>query len=213
MKNEFSIDTQNIVSSIQLVKLSSLKPIEKVMPTHLEYISSQIEQTGYINKPLIIDKTNNIILDGSHRYAYLKSQGYLFAPVLVVNYDSSLIDVGSNLIHRYINKKQSTITKDDVIKKALSNELFNPRTTRHFFPFKKSDCPTTLDKLKRGQKSCIRHLLSDITVEEEIIYNKNYIKEIDNELSLINQYTQEQLQTKEYLQNQIKNMQNSINHP
>ena len=176
------------------------------MESSLEYISNQIEQTQYINKPLIIDKKYHIVLDGSHRYAYLKSHGYTYAPVIIVDYESDLIGVGNNLINRLTNQKNSTITKDDVISMALSNNLFNPRTTRHFFPFIKNDNPTKTDTLIKTKKICIKHLVSNTTVHEEIICNQNYINEIDTVLKLEQEYTQEQIQTKKYLQNQIKNM-------
>ena len=213
MNNEFTNVLGDAVSKLTLVKLNSLKPIEKVMPTHLQYISSQIEQTQYINKPLIIDKNHHIILDGSHRYAYLKSKGYSYAPVILVDYDSNLIGVGTNLMHRLTNQNNSTITKNDIIKKALNNELFEPRTTRHFFPFKKSDNPIQIDKLIKTQKQCIDYLISNTTIEEEIICNQNYINEIENELKIEHKCTQEQLQTKKYLQNQINNMEKLILNP
>jgi len=210
MKNQINFHVKNAVSPLKLVELSSLRPIEKVMPTHLQYITNLIEQTGYINKPLIIENQNNIILDGSHRYAYLKSFGYKYAPVIIVDYASNQVDVGSNLIHRFINKKDSTISKGDVINKALSNQLFEPRSTRHFFPFKKDDIPTKLEKLFKTNKCCINYLISKTTIEEEIVCNQNYIKEIENELKIIDRHTQEQIQTKTYLQNQISNMKKKI---
>lgn len=201
---------ENVVSSLKLVRLSLLKPIEKVMPTHLQYIKNQIEQIGYINKPLIIDKKNHIILDGSHRYAYLRSHGYTYAPVIMVDYSSEQVQVGSNLIHKFINEKHSTITKKDVINKALNQKLFEPRSTRHFFPFKKDDIPTKLDRLIKSKNSSIKHLISQKTIQEEIVCNQNYIKEIEYELINIDTCIQEQLSTKKYLENQIEYMKQSI---
>lgn len=210
MDNNPSSRNENIVSSLKLVRLSLLKPIEKVMPTHLQYIKNQIEQTGYINKPLIIDKKNHIILDGSHRYAYLRSHGYTYAPVIIVDYSSEQVQVGSNLIHRFINEKYSTITKKDVINKALTNKLFEPRITRHFFPFKKDDMPTKLDMLIKTKNSSIKHLMSQKTIQEEISCNQNYIQEIEYELKNIDTDIQEQLTTKKYLENQIEYMKQNI---
>ena len=210
MKNEFYTIDENSVSDLKLVKLSLLKPIEKIMPTHLQYISNTIEETGFLNKPLIIDNKHHIILDGSHRYAYLKRNGYLYAPVISVDYNSEHISVGSNLSHRLSHEKDSTITKTDVVHKALSNKLFSPRTTRHFFPFIKSNKPTKLDSLVKTHSCSIDNLISSDTVEEEIVCNQNYIKEIDNELIYCDEFTKELLITKEYLQNQVNNMKKQI---
>lgn len=210
MKRENTLLTQNISSTIQLINLDKLKPLEKVFPNHLQYIQNQIENDGCINKPLIIDKLHHIILDGSHRYAYLKSCGYTLAPVIMVDYESDLISLGSHLIHRIINHVSTTLSKKEVIKKALNNELLEPRSTRHFFPFRKENHPTLLRHLKKEQNVNIDYLLSDVNIQKQIESNTSYIKEIDCELKIINQYIQEQIQVKEYLENQIENMQKEI---
>lgn len=207
MKRENTLLRQNISSPIELIDLDKLKPIEKVFPNHLQYIHNQIEKDGCINKPLIIDKLHHIILDGSHRYAYLKRGGYSLAPVIMVDYESHLISLGSHLIHRIINHASATISKKEVIQKALNSELFEPRSTRHFFPFRKTNHPTLLKHLKKEHKVNIDHLLSDANLQKQIENNVSYIKEIDCELTIINQYIQEQIEVKEYLKNQIENMQ------
>lgn len=210
MKRESTLCEQNIVSDIQLIPLNKLKPIEKVFRNHLNHISDQINKDGCINQPLIIDKTDHIILDGSHRYAYLKANGFTLVPVIMVDYSSSLISVGSNLTHRFINTHKTTITKQDVINKALNNELFTPRQTRHFFPFRKEEHPVKLEYLKKSESINIDYLISSDDISKQIKHNSNYIKEIDTELELLNKYVQEQLRVKEYLHNQIINMQKEI---
>ena len=207
MKNQSSFIHENIVSSLKLVKLDCLKPIEKIMPTHLHYIQKLIETSGYINKPLIIEKENNIILDGSHRYAYLKSQGYTYAPVIIVDYSSKFIEVGSNLTHRYQSRDSSSVSKKDVLNRALNKELYEPRTTRHFFPFNKENIPTKIDSLLKTKKCCIKFLTQKISIEEEIICNQNYINEINEELQFNSLHSKEQIRTKQYLQDQIEFMQ------
>lgn len=211
MKKECTLTEQNILSDVQLINLNKIKPIEKVFPIHLEYIKKLIEEDGYINQPLIVDKRNYILLDGSHRYAYLKSCGYEFAPALLVDYNSSLITVGSNLVHRFISPENCIITKEKVIDYALNKKLFEPRTTRHFFPFRKEKYPISLNDLKKSKKTDIEYLTGKVNISEEILHNKKYLKEIDNELEEINKYIQEQLQTKQYINNQINNMCNFIN--
>jgi len=210
MKNAHPLTSQNVISNVVLIKLEKLKPIEKIFTTHLQYIQNQIENTKVINKPLIIDNTHHIILDGSHRYAYLKKHGYKFAPVIMVDYNSSLINVGSNLIHRFINSNNSKITKEDVLNYALTNRLFSPRTTRHFFPFTKKNHPIKLDTLIRGNQCNIDYLISEVSTEDEIKNNQNYLQEIENELELIGTYIQEQQSVKQYLKKQIENMQDSL---
>ncbi len=207
MKKESTINLRNIVSKKKLIELKKLKPIEKVFPTHLQYIKEQIEEENQINIPLIIDKTDKIILDGSHRYAYLKQYGYKYAPVIEVDYSSSLISIGSDLIHRFINSNNLIITKNDIIINALNNKLLDPRTTRHFFPFRKENIPTKLEDLQSGNEQDITYLISRTNIKKEILNNQNYIKEIENELQFINRYIKEQESVKNYLEKQIVNMQ------
>ena len=88
-----------------------------------------------MNRPLIIDKKYKIVLDGSHRYALLYSLGYKFAPVIEVDYSNESIFVGNHLHHRFLYDKKKRISKKEVINRALKGKLYNPRTTRHFFPF------------------------------------------------------------------------------
>ena len=206
MKRETTLLAQNIVSSKQLVKLDFLKACEKVFPTHLEYIKQQIIKDNAIHKPLIVDKKHHIVLDGSHRYAFLKSEGFTYAPVILVDYESSLIQVGSHLIHRFINQNSSTLSKKDIITAALTKELFHPRTTRHFFPFRKQIDATPLEELVKTDKKNINSLLSKVEKKDEIAHNQNYIHEIDCELEVIQKYIEEQLQTKTYLTQQIRHM-------
>jgi len=210
MKKEETLHEENIVWPKTLIGLDKLKPIEKVFPHHLEYISLQIQKDGCIDKPLIIDKTHHIILDGSHRYAYLKAKGYTLAPVIMVDYHSDMIQVGSHLVHRFINQNHSTLSKEHIIQNALQKKLFDPRVTRHFFPFRKESIPTPLKELQKKKEVNIDFLLSEVTVQTQIDNNASYIKEIDCELKIINQYIQEQLQVKEYLQNQIHTMKNQV---
>ena len=51
-------------------KISKLKPLELVFPSHLKNLSEMIDSSGYITSPIIADKDTGIVLDGSHRYVY-----------------------------------------------------------------------------------------------------------------------------------------------
>ena len=96
---------RNTQFNLEFEELSKIKPLEKVLPNHLANIESMILKDGLILKPLIIDKKYNIVLDGSHRYAFLLKFGYKKAPVIKVNYDDETIFVGNDLKHRYLIDK------------------------------------------------------------------------------------------------------------
>jgi hypothetical protein len=169
-----------------------------------------IEKDNKINKPLIVDKKDKIVLDGSHRYAYLYKEGYNYAPAILVDYEDEAIFVGNHLKHRFIKDNSFTISKQEVRNRAINENLYPPRTTRHFFPFRKVDYPVELKLLEKGDKQrSIEHLLEKILLEDEIAMDRNYIDEIDEEIKIIKKYLDEQYETKEYLLSQIKMMENN----
>ncbi len=198
-----SLKNSNTNLKMEFIEIVKLKPLERVLPSHLDNIKSMIEQDGIVKKPLIIDKKNCIILDGSHRYAYLYHEGYKYAPVILVDYDDEAIFVGKHLKHRFLKDKDFTISKAEVRQRAIHEKIYSPRTTRHFFPFRKESFPVTLEELGKGEKRNISHLMENISLSDEIELDRGYIDEIDEEIDVIQEYLKEQIETKKYLKSQI----------
>jgi len=190
----------------KIILLSKILPLEKVFKKHLDNVSKMILKTNTMNRPLIIDKKYKIVLDGSHRYAFLYNHGYKLAPVIEVDYDNESIFVGNHLHHRFLYDEDKKITKKEVIHRALKNKLYNPRTTRHFFPFRKVDLPTKLNELKKEKEKSIKKLEYGTSLEKEIKFNNKFINEINDELEHIDTYIKEQKDVKKYLLKQKKMM-------
>jgi len=190
----------------KIIPISKILPLEKVFKKHLDNVSKMILKTNTMNRPLIIDKKYKIVLDGSHRYAFLYNQGYKLAPVIEVDYDNESIFVGNHLHHRFLYDEDKKITKKEVIHRALKNKLYNPRTTRHFFPFRKVDLPTKLNELKKEKEKSIKKLEYGTSLEKEIKFNNKFINEINDELEHIDTYIKEQKDVKKYLLKQKKMM-------
>lgn len=195
----------------KIVKVSDLKPLEKVLPSHLDNIEKMLFKDGEMRRPLIIDEKYNVVLDGSHRYAFLVKYGFKYAPVISVQYDDESIFVGNHLKHRFLKDENFVISKSEVIYRGLNEKLFDARTTRHFFPFRKIDHSVLLRDLVQGSEKDISYLLQNISIEEEILKDMNYISEIDDELAVLSSYIQEQEDVKKYLSYQIEEMKNSCN--
>ncbi|WP_077928372.1 ParB N-terminal domain-containing protein [Wohlfahrtiimonas populi] len=191
--------------------MSDLKPLEKVLPSHLDNIEKMLFKDGEMRRPLIIDEKYNVVLDGSHRYAFLVKYGFKYAPVISVQYDDESIFVGNHLKHRFLKDENFVISKSEVIYRGLNEKLFDARTTRHFFPFRKIDHSVLLRDLVQGSEKDISYLLQNISIEEEILKDMNYISEIDDELAVLSSYIQEQEDVKKYLSYQIEEMKNSCN--
>jgi hypothetical protein len=190
----------------EIVPIDKLVPLEKVFPIHLENLERMINKDKFILKALIVDKKDGIILDGSHRYVYLLKNGYKTVPVYWVDYDSDNIRVGTRLRHRFLINDDSGISKEECRQRALDGKLLLPRTTRHFFTFRKADISLPLDQLEKGELINVTYLISDVDISDEINHNKKYIEEIGEEMEIIIQYLFEVSQTREYLTKQIELM-------
>ena len=193
----------------EIVPICKLIPLEKVFPTHLKNLEEMINADGFVLKAIIADRKTGAILDGSHRYVYFLKNGYKEVPVYWADYDDENIRVGSRLGHRFLIDSDITITKKECRRRALAGELFPPRTTRHFFTFRKSDISLNLSSLEKGDSVDVSSLIADVSVADEIDHNKGYISEIDEEINTIVNYLSEVTQTKEYLERQISLMDQS----
>lgn len=205
-QNIIALEDKKQLYQFQLMKISELKPLERVLPHHLKNIEELILEDGMIKKPIIVDSKYNIVLDGSYRYAFLMKYGFKYAPVIRIHYDDESIFVGNHLRHRFLRDEKYIISKSEVISRAVNENLFDARTARHFFPFRKPEHITTLTDLSKGEMRDISYLLQEISVEEEILQDMNYITEINEELDVLQAYIDEQEGVKDYLKFQIEKM-------
>ncbi len=195
------------IMKYEIVPIEKLKPLEKVFPHHLENLRKMILKDNMIKLPLLADKKTGIVLDGSHRYVFFLTEGYKTVPVRFVDYDNEDIRVGTHLMHKHIIYGSTNISKAEVKERGLTGNLYPPRTTRHFFPFRKTDIVNIpLSDLKKGEPVDVKKLIADVDVQEEIDHNLHYISEIDAETEEIARYLDEAKQTKTYLKKQIEQM-------
>jgi len=191
-----------------IVSIDHLKPLEKVFLYHLKNLSEMILKEGIVHTPIIADKKSGIVLDGSHRYIFFLMNGYKEVPVKFVDYSDEHIRVGSRLIHRYLVDGKIEISKKEVLRRGINGELFPPRTTRHFFPFRKNErINVSIDSLKKGSAIDVKKFIAKTTIQDEINHNQKYLSEIEKEFDELIRYMEEVRQTKYYLKNQILMMQ------
>ena len=189
---------------IEIVNISKLKPLELVFPRHLENLSKMLLDSGVIKSPILADRKTGIVLDGSHRYIFFLKNGYKNVPVVFVNYQDENIRVGSKLIHRFLIDSKLNISKKEVVERGLTGRLFSPRTTRHFFPFRKNEfINLKLSDLDKGDPIDVSSFIANVNVNDEISHNKMYIDEIEYEIDEIIKYMEEVRQTKQYLKDQL----------
>lgn len=197
----------------EIVSIDALRPLEKVFPIHLKNLSSMILSDGYIKKSIIADKETGTVLDGSHRYVFLLKHGFAKAPVTWVNYFDDSVRLGTRLKHRFMVEDKPELKKEECIERALKGDLLPPRTTRHFFTFRKQDISVSLEDLRGniqsdGTRGNATDLIANVDVSEELNNNIAYLQEISEETEVIVQYLSEIWETKRYLSDQIFMMDN-----
>ena len=94
-----------------------------------------------LKEPIIVDRKTNIILDGHHRYNCAKILGLKKIPAYLVNYLNKDIKVEKR-------REDIEINKEIVINKAMHNELFPPKTTKHILKKKPNPVNMMLSDLK-----------------------------------------------------------------
>jgi len=114
------------MKKIMLVDIHKLRCHEAVDKGRLAALQKQLEVSGIIYRPIIVDRRSYVILDGHHRYTVLKHLGAKKIPVHFVDYFSSDVRV-------YVRRKnmQMKLLKEAVIATANMNHVFPSKTTRH----------------------------------------------------------------------------------
>ncbi|MFH1895144.1 MAG: ParB N-terminal domain-containing protein [archaeon] len=112
------------MNKIKLIEISLLKPHEKIIPSRLLKIINSIRKNKTLFFPVVIDKTSLTILDGHHRVKAFRLLGIKKIPCFLVDYFSDEI----KLLNR---RKGFSATKSDVISRALIENLFPCKTTKH----------------------------------------------------------------------------------
>lgn len=111
--------------SIRLKELdiSQLNPHEETIEENLETVLNSLKEEKILKDPIIVDFNTKVILDGHHRYKAFQQLDQRKILCILVDYFSENIEV-----EPWGTKE---ITKQDVIDKGLSDELFPPKTSKH----------------------------------------------------------------------------------
>ena len=109
---------------VREVSLMLLREHEQIESERLRQIREEIQREGRLRHPILVDKQSGVILDGHHRFRAYRELGFETIPCLLVNYHSELVSVQSR-------RSDIAVSKAEVIRRALSGELFPPKTTQH----------------------------------------------------------------------------------
>jgi len=107
----------------QNVEIRKLNPHEQVIEENLKKVLTSLKVERRLKKPIIVDEETRVILDGHHRIKAFALLGLKEIPCRLVDYNLDEITVES--------RRNRKVTKEEVIEKGLSNELFPPKTSKH----------------------------------------------------------------------------------
>lgn len=113
-------------NNVSLIEISKLRCHEMVCSKRLKQVKDDLLIKGYIKNPVVVDRKNNIILDGHHRVAALKQLGANKIPAFLVDYQDKKIKVT-------LRRKEFVFKdiKQAVVSYCLQGKIFPSKTTRH----------------------------------------------------------------------------------
>ena len=128
---------------IDLVERDSLRGHEEIIPANLDERIKKFLNMGFY-KPIIVDATTMVILDGHHKWTAARVLELDKVPVVSVDYlgDTSII------VDVWPSCGKDSITKQEVIEMGLSEGAFPPKTSRHSFAFDVPEIQIPLATLK-----------------------------------------------------------------
>jgi L-serine kinase (ADP) len=127
-----------LILEYELLNIKKIHPIENYIEKRKDLIFNKIKNDGYWIKPIIIDKSDFLIMDGHHRFEAAKELGFRNIPVIKIDYD---------LIPIWSLRKSEIVTKELVKEKALKGDIYPNKTVKHSFPFEVANCKIPLKEL------------------------------------------------------------------
>lgn len=127
-----------LVIDYEFVDIEKISPIEDFIDKRKDLIVDKIKNDGYWIKPIIVDKTDYLIMDGHHRFEAAKELGFHKVPVIKMDYD---------LIPIWSLKESEIVTKNLVRERALKGDIYPNKTVKHSFPFEVANCKIPLKEL------------------------------------------------------------------
>ena len=127
----------------EVLEIGKLHGHERIRPGLLEELTRQIRRDGYLRRPILVADRDFVILDGHHRFEAIRALGAQRIPAYVVDYLSDVVQLST-----WPDAVVSVVTKEDVIRRGRTGDLFPPKTSRHTLTIQLEDRPTDLDELR-----------------------------------------------------------------
>ncbi|MDP6742343.1 MAG: hypothetical protein QF807_06990 [Candidatus Thalassarchaeaceae archaeon] len=112
---------------VELVPIEWLKAHEEIRPKKVDELAKVTKKWGCYTKPLLVDRQTGTILDGHHRHQVGFILNLLRLPAILFDY----LEDDSITVEAWPNCGLESLSKQEVIDMALSDELYPPKTSRH----------------------------------------------------------------------------------
>lgn len=127
----------------EIVDIDRLRSHEAVESKLLRETVDAIRRDGRLKRPILVADGDFVILDGHHRYEALRSLGCRRAPVYLIDYASDVVEVTT-----WPGASVREVTKEEILRRGRTGNLFPPKTTRHIVHVAVEDLPTDLEDLR-----------------------------------------------------------------
>jgi L-serine kinase (ADP) len=126
--------------TFELMPIEALLAHEQVLPDHVVELVDKLVESGVFVEPVWIARGSHVILNGHHRVAALRRLGAERIAAWVIDYDSDIVQ-----LERWT--PGPPLSKEEVVRRARTGELFPPQTTRHVLTAELPPRPTLLRDL------------------------------------------------------------------
>lgn len=114
---------------MKLIRIDLLRHIEAHSPKRVANMTSKMLQSGIWEKPICVEQNHYLVLDGQHRLEVAIDLGLRYVPCELFDYKDDSLLVWSL-------RKDCIVSKELVIKRALSGNIYPYKTAKHKFPHK-----------------------------------------------------------------------------
>lgn len=133
--------------NIILFDPNTLNSHEEISRLKAVFLAFKIMYQGTFTRPILVDKTTKVILDGHHRCWVSRKLGFKAVPCYEVDY---LMNDKISLDSR---REDVSVSKGLVLRMGLSDNVFKRKTTRHTFEV--SACNFKLSYLRNYKNESI----------------------------------------------------------
>lgn len=110
---------------ITMVPIQFLKHIEHFSVKRVNWLMAKIQKEKMWTKPICVDKTHYLVMDGQHRLEVAKKIGLSHVPCLLFDYER--VEIWSLRANYHVDH-------DTVINRALTGDIYPYKTVKHRFP-------------------------------------------------------------------------------